>query len=369
MLLLDPLTQLERTPAYHRNARFIMNNMGFAARTSPSQLPADAPLNKRRRFEPEQLFTIPTYDNASIACRTFDSPLIQELADQAPLPEEIEASLLQVGMRVRKAVPEGYKTMNTFRPRPFFNMHKLSPQTQAALIGGQQRNELNPYYSDSNVHNVGGLSQPISTATFCGINLASLAAREAASQISWGSPGYSYEQSQLWSYSTSHKRSFNDSDSDDSDEWLPQTPTLDADMGIGNPIPTDYFAIDIENMSDVSPMTQVREIRQPSRKVAMPVSKINKKAQPQPTSAFNPFACIEIQQELQLQQGQQEVNINWGMDFGFGQPTPQPQQEVFTPRHHRVLSCGMEASMSMNVFDFGEASFLARREDVEMDCS
>lgn len=345
--------------------------MGFPAPASPFQLTADAPLNKRRRFEPEQLFTIPTYDNASIAHQIFDSPLIQELADQAPLPEEIEASLLQVGMRVRKAVPEGYKTMNTFRPRPFFNMHKLSPQTQAALTGGQQRNELNPYYSESNVHKVGGLSQPISTATFCGINLASLAAREASSQTSWGSPGYSYEQSQMWSYSTSHKRSFNDSDSDDSDEWLPQTPTLAADMGIGHPVPADYFAIDIGNMSDVSPMTQVRESRQISRKVAKPISKINKNLQAKSTSAFNPFASIEIQQEQQMQPVQQEVNINWGMDFGFGQttPTPQPQQEVFIPRHHRVLSCGMEASMSMNAFDFGEASFLARREDVEMDCS
>lgn len=344
--------------------------MGFPVPLSPTQSAADAPLNKRRRFQPEQLFTIPTYDNASIVHQTFDSPLIQELADRAPLPEDIEASLLQVGMRVRKAVPEGYKTMNTFRPRPFFNMHKLSPQTQAALIGGQQRNELNPYYSDSNVHNVGGLSQPISTATFCGINLASMAAREASAQTSWGSPGYSYEQSQMWNYSTSHKRSFNDSDSDDSDEWLPRTPTLDADMGIGHPIPADYFAIDIENMSDVSPMTQVREIsNSSSRKVAKPVSKINKKVQPQPTSAFNPFASIEVPQENQMQQAQSEVNIHWGMDFGFGQTTLEPQQELFTPRHHRVLSCGMEASITMNAFDFGEASFLARRDDVEMDCS
>jgi hypothetical protein len=351
--------------------------MSFPTPLSPFQMAADAPLNKRRRFEPEQLFTIPTYDNTTIIDQTFDSPLIQELADRCPLPEEIEASLLQVGMRVRKAVPEGYKTMNTFRPRPFFNMHKLSPQTQAALLHGQQRNELNPYYSDSNVHNVGGLSQPISTATFCGINLASMAAREASSQTSWGSPGYSYEQSQMWNYSTSHKRSFNDSDSDDSDEWLPQTPTLDADMGLSNPIPADYFAIDIENMSDVSPMTQVRETRHPpARRVAKPVSKINKKQQAQPTSAFNPFAHIEIQQEQQhhLQQAPSEVNINWGMDFGFGPPTPQQlptpqQQQPFTPRHHRVLSCGIEASMSMNAFDFGEAGFLARREDVEMDCS
>jgi hypothetical protein len=343
--------------------------MSFLAPLSPTQIAADAPLNKRRRFEPEQLFTIPTYDNTSIARQTFDSPLIQELADQCPLPEEIEASLLQVGMRVRKAVPEGYKTMNTFRPRPFFNMHKLSPQTQAALTCGQQRNELNPYYSDSNVHNVGGLSQPISTATFCGINLASIAAREASSQTSWGSPGYSYEQSQMWNYSTSHKRSFNDSDSDDSDEWLPQTPTLDADMGLSHPIPADYFAIDIENMSDVSPMTQVRELRHSSgRRVVKPVSKIGKKVQPPPTSACNPFAHIEVQQEqhMALQQAHNEVSINWGMDFGFGQPTPQPQQENFSPRHHRVLSCGMEA---MNTFDFGEAGFLARREDIEMDCS
>lgn len=344
--------------------------MEFPAPLSSSHVAADAPLNKRRRFEPEQLFTIPSFDNASIEHQTSDSPLLQELADQSPLPEEIEASLLQVGMRVRKAVPEGYKTMNTFRPRPFFNMHKLSPQTQAALTGSQQRHELNPYYSDSNVHNVRGLSQPISTATFCGINLASLAAREASSQASWGSPGYSYEQSQMWNYSTSHKRSFNDSDSEDSDEWVPQTPTLDADMGLGHPILADYFAIDLENMSDVSPMTQVREMRTSySRKVAKPVSKIHKKTQIQPTSAFNPFASIEMPQDRRTQFAHPEVDVNWGIDFGFGQSTPQPQQESFAPRHHRVLSCGMEASMTTSTFDFGEAGFLARREDVEMDCS
>jgi hypothetical protein len=174
----------------------------------------------------------------------------------------------------------------------------------------------------------------------------------------------------MWSYSTSHKRSFNDSDSDDSEEWLPQTPTLDADMGLSHPIPADYFAIDIENMSDVSPMTQVREVRT-GRKVAKPVSKVGRKVvQPQPTSAWNPFKDIEVQQQVQqqVQQVRGEVEVNWGMDFGFGQQVAQPQvQESFAiNRHQRVLSCGMEA---MNTFDFGEAGFLARREDVEMDCS
>ncbi|KIY01068.1 uncharacterized protein Z520_03734 [Fonsecaea multimorphosa CBS 102226] len=294
---------------------------------------SDSPLSKRRRFTPNSLPPIiPIADNSDIEHHTFDSPLLLQLCEQAPDQAEIEAGLLQVGMRVRKAVAEGYKTQKKFTPRPFFNMHRLSPETQAALSVGNTdaTNELSPY-SAAQV-------QPLSTATFCGISLAYL----SHCSEDWSSP--SIAQQSLWSYSTSHKRTYEaDSDSDDSQDWQPQTPSLVADAGVHMPV--DYFAIDIDTMSDVSPMTQIGDrARQHfnGRRMAMPKSRGRFFQQPEtqmpPTSAANPFANMMVQQpETQL-----------ANHFG----------------HKRMMSCGMEAAM-----DFGEAPFLQRREDVEMDCS
>src|SRR5882757_4169425 len=88
---------------------------------------SDSPLCKRRRFTPNTLPSIiPVWDNADIEYHTFDSPLLLQLCEQAPDQAEIEAGLLQVGMRVRKSVAEGYKTQQKkFTPRPFFNMRRL----------------------------------------------------------------------------------------------------------------------------------------------------------------------------------------------------------------------------------------------------
>ncbi|KIW32289.1 uncharacterized protein PV07_03847 [Cladophialophora immunda] len=301
--------------------------------TPVPSIESDSPLSKRRRFTPHSLPPIiPIADNSDIEQHTFDSPLLLQLCEQAPDQAEIEAGLLQVGMRVRKAVAEGYKTQKKFTPRPFFNMHRLSPETQAALSSGNAdtTNELSPY-SAAQV-------QPLTTATFCGISLAYL----SHCSEDWSSPSIA-EQS-LWSYSTSHKRSYEaDSDSDDSQDWQPQTPSLVADAGMHMPV--DYFAIDIDTMSDVSPMTQVGDrARQHlnGRRMAMPKTRGRFFQQPEtqmpPTSAANPFANMIVHQP-----DNQLAN-----HFG----------------HKRMVSCGMEAAM-----DFGEASFLQRREDVEMDCS
>jgi hypothetical protein len=64
---------------------------------------------------------------------------------------------------------------------------------------------------------------------------------------------------------------------------------------------------------------------------------------PMPPTAFNPFENLQMQ--------------------------PEPQQYGFVPEkthcHRRMMSQGMEAEM----IDFDDASFLQRREDVDMDCS
>ncbi|KAJ9606642.1 hypothetical protein H2200_008650 [Cladophialophora chaetospira] len=290
---------------------------------------SDSPLSKRRRFAPASLPPIiPVSDNSDIEHHTFDSPLILQLCEQAPDQAEIEAGLLQVGMRVRKSVAEGYKTQKKFTPRPFFDASRLSPETQAALSGGSSDTSTQPAPSAA-------ASQNLSTATFCGISLAYLAHHGD----DWGCPSVS--QQSLWSYSTSSKRSYEaDSDSDESQDWQPQTPNLIADAGMHMPV--DYFAIDMDTMSDVSPMTQIGErTRQQfnGRRMAMPKSRSRQPAPPMPpTSAVNPFA-------------------------NFSAPQPEPQYGGHFG-HKRMMSCGMEAAM-----DFGEAPFLQRREDVEMDCS
>lgn len=280
-----------------------------------------ASMAKRRRYVPTSISEfVSNIDGTEIET---DIPLILQLCDKAPSQREIEEQLLQVGMRIRKAIPEGYK----FTPRPFFNMHRLSPATQAALCGGD---------SAGGLHNVGGLAmQPISTATFCGINLASL------SHIS--TPPI--QEQKMWSYSTSHKRGYEgDSDSDDQ-EFLPQTPTLGADSTMA--IPVDYFNIELDNMGDVSPFTQANEIVQPQfsgRRLAKPRSRRVLQPVVEPVNSYNPFANLTM---------------------------PQPPQNNGTRwmGHKRMTSCGVEASMMMNMNDFGEASFLRRREDVDMDCS
>ena len=291
---------------------------------------SQSPLSKRRRFTPNALPPIiPVTDNSDIEYHTFDSPLLLQLCEQAPDQAEIDAGLLQVGMRVRKSVADGYKTQQKkFTPRPFFNMHRLSPETQAALTAGNDAvtNERTPFAA---------ASQNLSTATFCGVSLSFL----SNYADDWSSPSIS--QQSLWSYSTSSKRTYEtDSDSDESQDWHPRTPNLVADAGMHMPV--DYFAIDVDTMSDVSPMTQIGERSRQAfngRRMAMPKSR-NRSFQPQmpPTSAVNPFANMAMQ----------ETEQSFGGHSG----------------HKRMMSCGMEAAM-----DFGDAPFLQRREDIEMDCS
>lgn len=294
----------------------------------------NSPHTKRRRFTPQSLPPIiPITDNSDIEEHVFDSPLLVQLCEQGPSQAEIEAGLLQVGMRVRKSVAEGYKThQKKFTPRPFFDVNRLSPETQAALAAknSESANELAPFAASQ--------VQPLSTATFCGINLAYL----AHCSDDWSTPAVA-EQT-LWTYSTSHKRGYEvESDSEESQDWQPLTPSLLADSGMQMPV--EYLAIDMETMGDVSPMTQIGDSAQrhiPGRRIAMPktrnrMGQQHVEAQMQPTSAFNPFSNMTMQEPEQ----------QFGANFG----------------HKRMMSCGMEA------MDFGEAPFLQRREDVEMDCS
>ncbi|ETN46757.1 uncharacterized protein HMPREF1541_00946 [Cyphellophora europaea CBS 101466] len=314
--------------------------------TMPATAVADnSPLSKRRKFTPPQPCFIPSETNADIENHVFGSPVLAQLSVQAPTQAEIEASLLQVGMRVRKSVSEGYHSpqKKPFTPHPFSNrLARLSPETQKALLARNDDKPEPELFSAGGLHKIGGMAmQPIATATFCGINLAALSyySDDCTNNIA---------QQSLWTYTTSHKRTCEvDSDSDESQDWQPDTPTLHPDAGSMEPM--DYFNIGMNEMHNVAMLQTGNRLQNArGRKVAKPKSRVRSNFMdmsdmPMPPSTFNPFEQIQLQ--------------------------PEPQSYGFVPEkthcHRRMMSCGMEASMT----DFEEPSFLQRREDVDMDCS
>ena len=116
----------------------------------------------KRRFQP----SITSY--FARADRDFNLPIALSSADalSPPLPTAIQSSLLNVGMRVRKAVPEGYKTTSKHhtpieRPRsaPAFpaprGFAELAPYCGIMKIGGHSsqpapaEEDLPPLQSDN----------------------------------------------------------------------------------------------------------------------------------------------------------------------------------------------------------------------------
>ncbi|RMZ80841.1 hypothetical protein DV737_g2838, partial [Chaetothyriales sp. CBS 132003] len=314
-----------------------------------------SPYSKRRKFTPPTFpVVIPSTENGNFEDHTFSSPILPQLSGQSPSQAEIEESLLQVGMRIRKSVNEGYKTsQKLFTPRPFANnLMRLSPETQRALLAGNEEPTTEPEpFSAGGLHKVGNLRiQPLATATFCGVNL---------SMMSWPCEDYTSveeQQQQLWSYTTSHKRSHEtDSDSEDSQDWQPQTPTLAPDDG--KAMGMDCFNIDIDNMSDISPLTHpLGMLHHHGRKMAKPRSRYRETqmygvdAHPvPPTGAVNAFASVQM-----LARAEQSATS-----------TAAAPPQTFGFENRADMSCGVEA----NLMDFGDAPFLQRLEDVDMDCS
>ena len=72
------------------------------------------PSNKKRRFQARD---IATYDSAYT--QAMSESWTPPLALSPSLPAEVQASLMNMGMRIRKAVPEGYKTTGIANSNPF----------------------------------------------------------------------------------------------------------------------------------------------------------------------------------------------------------------------------------------------------------
>ncbi|WPH03460.1 Hypothetical protein R9X50_00634000 [Acrodontium crateriforme] len=109
---------------------------------------------RKRPFQPSITAFFNRDDNPN-RNRTITSPL------SPPLPAETQASLLSVGMRVRKSVPEGYKTHKTLRPQSFPFPSTAPPTTITARQtqsnhSSQPARELTPFCG---LHKVGGMAE------------------------------------------------------------------------------------------------------------------------------------------------------------------------------------------------------------------
>lgn len=78
------------------------------------------PTSKRRRFQPPITTFFPSSPTDSRPDPLRSHPLQPEPLVSPPLPHHIQSSLLTVGMRIRKSVPEGYKTSLTSKISNFF---------------------------------------------------------------------------------------------------------------------------------------------------------------------------------------------------------------------------------------------------------
>lgn len=107
---------------------------------------------RKRQYQPSISSYFPADGTRSQPTRSPLSP---------PLPAETQASLLSVGMRVRKSVPEGYKTHKTIGTDgfPFPSTAPAAPRTQQSpSYASQPTRELTPFCG---LHKTGGwASQP-----------------------------------------------------------------------------------------------------------------------------------------------------------------------------------------------------------------
>jgi len=70
-----------------------------------------------------------------------------------PVPDQVQSLLINVGMRVRKSVPEGYKTHKTIPQKPAEQPQRPPPSSAPASF--MRPNELQPFCG---LHTIGGIS-------------------------------------------------------------------------------------------------------------------------------------------------------------------------------------------------------------------
>jgi len=304
-------------------------------------------ISKRRRFQAPVTSFFDSHSDDENQNQTCS----QSQSSSSPFDTDssTQASLLTVGCRIRKSVPEGYKTHTSatgasFTPRPFMSA-RLSPATLAAINAPSTYSSLTPYGADypSSINNVGGLlpSQPIATATFCGISLRHMASSSSINSSPSSSQGYTNK----------NKRAFDDSSDDDETnevdgDFIPQLP---PSVFSGSYMPEQYqpssmsftshhrrgssYPFKHTTMPDLNMLSSP-----PQRTIAVPKTRMRA-----PRPQENSFIA---DQENSHESQDDRPNFFWG----------------FT-------SCASEINIENSGGDFGDAGFLRARDEVEMDCS
>ncbi|MCJ1353354.1 MAG: hypothetical protein MMC33_003340 [Icmadophila ericetorum] len=114
---------------------------------STSTAPSDAMHQHKRRFQP----SITLYLSPSSTCSSPPSSTLT--TTPSSLPSSIQSSLLQVGMRIRKSVPEGYKTKSHVTTTTKIPLGTKSWSSVNATRGSG-RAELTPFCG---LHKIGNL--------------------------------------------------------------------------------------------------------------------------------------------------------------------------------------------------------------------
>ena len=129
--------------------------------------PPSTTSRRKRQFQPSSQQTLDAFLARNTPPSLFPSasapagPSHPESAGFPPQPDYIQSSLLHVGLRVRKSVPEGYKTHKTVGDGIYLDEENLRPASSApaALMGTEQEEgeararELVPFCG---IHRVGG---------------------------------------------------------------------------------------------------------------------------------------------------------------------------------------------------------------------
>jgi hypothetical protein len=177
---------------------------------------------RKRQFQPSitSYFNNRDADPSTLArLKSSTSPLTP------PLPAETQASLLSVGMRVRKSVPEGYKTHKTLGEFPFPSTAPSAREQTAprSSFSSQNTRELTPFCG---LHKTGGwMAQEVPSSS-------APAALETDADLDEAVPGMTWSQSTITStqssflsstsswHSFSRKRTYEDEAEDEMDVFF-----------------------------------------------------------------------------------------------------------------------------------------------------
>lgn len=189
---------------------------------------------RKRPYQPSNQTTLNSYfrqDGDSINSQRSTSPM------SPPLPADTAASLLNVGMRVRKSVPEGYKTHKTLGT-PGFPFPSSAPPASSAparpSISPMQTRELTPFCG---LHKIGGLAvqdTPSSSAPGNMQRQRTEPSEEDMPDLSMSQGTISSTQNSFASvsqgqHSSTRKRTYEDEIEDDMDDFFDE---IEADNGV-----------------------------------------------------------------------------------------------------------------------------------------